>query len=78
MLESRESYGHRRGTGIHSDKELSKWTIYYRTNDGGLGQIGELFDTYEKALKRGEAYKAQHEWIESLIIRHPSGCYSNY
>ena len=80
MLETRENYGYAKSTGTRNNKELKKWHIAYRCDDGSFGIIGwlPLFDNYEDAQKAGEKIKREWKWIKEIIIQHPSRYYSNY
>lgn len=78
MLESRKSYGWG-GTGVTPKEELKKWVIYYRTDDGGLGEIGwKTFTDYNEAVAYGEEFKAEKGYVTKIIVRHPSKIYSTY
>lgn len=84
-MESRNTYGwggmHGQGNvGIRSKEELKKWQIAYKTKDGSFGIIGWvcLFSDRKKAEEYGEQFKAEHGYVEKIIIQHPSKYYSNY
>ena len=79
MLESRRSYGYRATSGKTDKETLKKYQVFYRSEDGGFGEIGYiLFNTEKEARKWGEEFKKTHSYVTEIIVRHPNATYSNY
>lgn len=79
MLETRSSYGYGRGSGVTDKATLAKYQVCYRDKWGGYGEIGyRLFNTREEALAFGENLKREKDYINEIIVKHPSARYSNY
>lgn len=69
-------YGYTRKT---PERTMKKWQVFYRTKDGGFGEIGwVLFKTKEEAEAWAADFKAKTSYVTETIVRHPAPIYSGY